>query len=205
LSGPGRVVVIGGGGYAKVAISTLRAAGFEVAAVFDDDPDKRGTQVMGVEVLGPLGSIPDHPYVLGFVAVGDNRARRAIADRVGLRWVIAVHPGAHVDPSVTVGPGTVVCAGAVVQPGATIGEHVIINSGSVVEHDCVIGRFAHVAPRVALAGGVRVGEGTLLGVGTSVIPGIRIGSWSTVGAGSVVVRDLPDEVVAYGSPARPRP
>ena len=132
--------------------------------------------------------------------MGDNRARRAIAARVDLRWVTAVHPGALVDPSATIGPGTVVFAGAVVQADAVVGEHAIVNTGAVVEHDCVVGDFAHVAPGVVLAGGVRVGEGTLLGVGTSVIPGVRVGSWSTVGAGSVVVRDLPDDVVAFGVP-----
>jgi sugar O-acyltransferase (sialic acid O-acetyltransferase NeuD family) len=198
------VVVIGGGGHAKVVISTLRGAGCEVAAVFDDAPASWGARVSGVEVLGPVKSIPEHPYHFGVIAVGDNRVRREIAGRVDLRWLTAVHPGAYVDPSARVGPGAVVFAGAVVQPGAVVGDHAIVNSGAVVDHDCEVGRFAHVAPGVILAGAVRVGEGALLGVGTSVTPGVRIGAWSTVGAGSVVVRDLPDGVVAFGSPARPR-
>jgi sugar O-acyltransferase (sialic acid O-acetyltransferase NeuD family) len=199
------VVVIGGGGHARVVISTLRRAGCEVAAVFDDASASWGTRVCGVEVLGPVESIPEHPYRCGVIAVGDNQTRREIAGRVSLCWLTAVHPGAYVDPSATVGPGAVVFAGAVVQPGAVVGDHAIVNSGAVVDHDCEVGRFAHVAPGVILAGAVRVGEGTLLGVGTSVIPGVRIGSWSTVGAGSVVVRDLPDGVIALGSPARPKP
>ncbi len=203
-AGRGIVVVIGGGGHARVAISTLRAAGYEVAGVFDDDPALLGTRVSGVPVLGPVGSIPDHSYRSGIIAVGDNRTRREIAGRVRLQWVTAIHPGAHVDPSATLGPGSLVFAGSVIQADATIGGHVIVNTGAVVEHDCVLGDFAHVAPGVVLAGNVRVGEGTLLGVGTAVIPGVRIGSWSTVGAGSVVVRDLPGGVVAYGSPARPK-
>lgn len=205
MSPAGVVVVIGAGGHAKVVISTLRAAGHEVAAVFDDDPAKWGTRVLGVEVVGGVGAIAEHPYAHGVVAIGDNRVRRAVAGKVGLRWVTAVHPGAHVDASAAIGPGSVVFAGAVVQPGAVIGGHVVVNTGVIVEHDCALGDFSQAASGTTLAGGVQVGEGAMLGVGTAVIPGVRIGPWATVGAGSVVVRDLPGGVVAYGVPARPRP
>ena len=35
----------------------------------------------------------------------------------------------------------------------------------------------------------------------TVCPGVKIGSRSIIGAGSVVVRDLPDDVMAAGNPA----
>jgi sugar O-acyltransferase (sialic acid O-acetyltransferase NeuD family) len=200
----GGVAIIGGGGHARVVISTLRAAGVEAAAVFDDDPGRRGTRVLGVEVVGPVASVADHPSEFGIVAVGDNRVRKAIVGRVGLRWVTAVHPRALVDPSARVGAGAVVFAGAVVQPGAVIGEHAVVNTGVIIEHDCTIGDFAQAASGTCLAGAVRVGEGAMLGVGTLAVPGVRVGAWSTLGAGSVVVRDLPDGVVAFGVPAARR-
>ncbi|HXT88844.1 MAG TPA: hypothetical protein VN714_06265, partial [Trebonia sp.] len=112
LSNPaGGVVVIGAGGHAKVVISTLRAAGHDVTAVFDDNPDRRGTRVLGVEVAGPVASVADYPYESGVIAIGDNRVRRAIAGQIRLRWLTAIHPGARVDPSARIGPGTVVFAG----------------------------------------------------------------------------------------------
>jgi acetyltransferase EpsM len=49
---------------------------------------------------------------------------------------------------------------------------------------------------------VRVCRGAWVGIGSSVIDGVRIGAGSTVGAGSVVVRDVPDGVLAYGVPAK---
>lgn len=49
---------------------------------------------------------------------------------------------------------------------------------------------------------VRIGAGSWLGAGSVVLPGVRIGSHVVVGAGSVVTDDLPDRVVAVGSPAR---
>ena len=43
---------------------------------------------------------------------------------------------------------------------------------------------------------------TFSGLGSTVRNNINIGEWSLVGAGSVVVKDIPDKVVAFGNPAR---
>ncbi len=49
---------------------------------------------------------------------------------------------------------------------------------------------------------VRIGKNCWLGAGVIVLPGVTIGDNVVVGAGSVVTRDLPDNVVAVGSPCR---
>ncbi len=53
-----------------------------------------------------------------------------------------------------------------------------------------------------LGGRVVVGRETWIGIGACVREGIRIGARVMVGAGAVVLRDIPDETVAYGVPAR---
>jgi D-arabinose 1-dehydrogenase-like Zn-dependent alcohol dehydrogenase len=45
---PDAVAVLGVGGHAKVVIATLQAAGFTVAAVFDDDRSKQGSRLLSV-------------------------------------------------------------------------------------------------------------------------------------------------------------
>ena len=42
-----------------------------------------------------------------------------------------------------------------------------------------------------------------MGVNTLVLPGVTIGNNVIVGAGSVVAKDIPDNTVAAGVPARP--
>ncbi len=49
---------------------------------------------------------------------------------------------------------------------------------------------------------VRIGKNCWLGAGVIVLPGVTIGDNVVVGAGSVVTKDLPDNVVAVGSPCR---
>lgn len=53
-----------------------------------------------------------------------------------------------------------------------------------------------------ISGDTHVGEGTWVGVGSCVMQGIKIGKNCMIGAGSVVVRDIPDGVVAYGNPCK---
>ncbi len=49
---------------------------------------------------------------------------------------------------------------------------------------------------------VRIGENTWLGAGVIIVPGVTIGKNTVIGAGSVVTRDIPDNVLAVGNPAR---
>jgi sugar O-acyltransferase (sialic acid O-acetyltransferase NeuD family) len=207
------VAVLGAGGHAKVVIATLRAAGLEVAACFDDAEERHGTLFQGVEVRGPIAAAADwigdwigdrieDADVRAVVAVGDNRARRKIVERLDLPWISVVHPAATVHESVALGDGTVVFAGAVLQPDTVVGRHGIVNTGASVDHDCRLGDFVHVAPGARLAGGVTVGDEAFLGIGSAVIPGIQVGARSTVGAGSAAVRPVPEGATVLGVPAR---
>ncbi len=199
------VLVIGAGGHAKVVLSALMEAKADVAGIYDDDPFKLGTEVLGVPVLGAIGELRSVKGVVGVIGVGDNATRRRIAAQLpGTEWLTVVHPMAFVDESASLGLGTVVFAGAVIQPGARIGRHCIINTGATVDHDCVIGDFCHIAPGCNLGGAVTLAEGVFMGIGSVAIQNVSVGAWSTVGAGAAVVTYLPDRVVAVGVPARVR-
>lgn len=196
------VIVIGGGGHAKVVVATLFEAGYRVCCIYDDARERWGRSIMGVPVVGAIDEISG--YRRAVIAIGDNVGRRSIAERLDLDWLTVVHPRAYVDSSVSLGCGTVVLAGAVVQPDVRVGSHVIVNTGATVDHDSEVGDYVHIGPGAHLAGSVFVGSGTLIGVGSAVLPGIRVGAWAIVGAGSVVTRDIPDGQVAFGVPAKPR-
>ena len=49
---------------------------------------------------------------------------------------------------------------------------------------------------------VRIGDGTWVGARAMILPGVTIGKRVVVAAGSVVTRDVPDEVLVAGNPAR---
>jgi sugar O-acyltransferase (sialic acid O-acetyltransferase NeuD family) len=202
------VWLFGAGGHAKVVIDTIREDGrFVIEGLLDDDEALLGSYVLGLVVKGTIApeSVERFGIENAVIALGSNLARADVARRFEgmVNWVRVIHPRAYVAASARIGKGTVVFAGAVVQPEASIGEHVIVNTASSIDHDGIVGDFSHIAPGVRLGGEVRIKEGALLGVGANITPGRTVGAWATVGAGAVVIRDVPDEVLAVGVPAKP--
>lgn len=49
---------------------------------------------------------------------------------------------------------------------------------------------------------ISIGSDVFIGINTIVMPGVTIGNHVVIGAGSVVTRDIPDNSVAVGNPAR---
>lgn len=201
------LVIVGGGGHAKVIFDIFAQVG-EYEIVGFTSLAVEPAQCLGYPRLGADDHLP-HLLSSGirhaFVALGDNRRREAQTKYLkqhGFRLANAISPDARVSLHSRLGEGVAIMPGAIVGPEATVAEGAIVNTNASVDHDCVVGPYAHVAPGCALAGGVRLGEGVLFGIGSVAIPNVSVGAWSVVGAGSVVVRDIPDGVVAMGSPAR---
>ncbi|MBA7557870.1 2,3,4,5-tetrahydropyridine-2,6-dicarboxylate N-acetyltransferase [subsurface metagenome] len=49
---------------------------------------------------------------------------------------------------------------------------------------------------------MRKGELSFIGIGTTVIQEIKIGKNVTIGAGSVVIKNIPDNIIVVGNPAK---
>lgn len=195
------VIVIGGGGHAKVVIDCIQSAGDRVFGILDDGMTP-GTEILGVRVLGKVDTYRDYPDCFFVIAIGGNAVRKAIAQKMDVRWYTAIHPSAVVSKYATVGEGTMILANATVNPCATVGRHCILNTASVVEHDNKIADFVHISPRAALAGNVAVGELTQVGIGASVRQGISICGGCVIGAGAAVVKDIQEEGIYAGVPAK---
>ncbi|HEX5723977.1 MAG TPA: NeuD/PglB/VioB family sugar acetyltransferase [Longimicrobiaceae bacterium] len=199
------VVVIGAGGHGKSVVSVLLASGMPVAGVLDDDPAAWGRSVVGVPVLGPLSELGRMAPARAVIGLGENDARRAVAERFPeVEWVRVVYPGAYVNPTARIGAGTVVFPGTLIGADVAIGAHVVVSGHATVGHDVVLEDFVHVAPGVQIAGSVHVEAGAMLAIGSIVCPGVRIGAGAMLGAGAVAVHDVPAGCTALGIPARPR-
>ncbi len=199
-----KLVVLGGGGHAKVVIATAAAVGWQIGAVLDDDSERHGMSLLGHVVAGPIADALADARATCVLAIGSNATRRKLAARALCKFATIVHPSACVHATVKLGPGTVVFAGAIIQPDTRVGAHGIVNTSASIDHDCALGDAVHIAPGVRLAGGISIGDETFIGIGAAVIPSIHIGSRAVVGAGAVVVRDVADGSVVTGVPARVR-
>ncbi len=204
------IVVVGGGGHAKVVIGILRKLESYRILGYTDLID-RGT-LLDASYLGSdcelealISRSNELNAVLAVGQVGLGKSRSELWARFhpyALRFPFIVSPDAIVNEGVTGGEGAVVMDGAIVNSGATLGLGAIVNTHSTVEHDVVLSDWVHVAPGAILCGGVTVGSFSMIGAGATVIEGARIGTNCVVGAGATVVRDLTEPGVYVGSPAR---
>lgn len=195
-----QIIVIGGGGHAKVVIDCIRSAGDTVFGILDDSLAVGGT-VFDIPVLGKTEDYVRFADEKFIVAIGNNTVRRRLAENMDVEWHTAVHPRAVVSQYAKLGKGSVVMPGAIINAGTNIGDHCIINTGAVVEHDNRIGDYVHISPAASLGGTVEVGDSTHVGIGASVKNNITICGGCTIGAGAVVVKDIAECGVYVGVPA----
>lgn len=205
-----KVVIWGASGHALVVADIIRLmGGYQVEGYLDNVNPQRAGEPFGSEVV--LGGEEQLPGLrsagVGLIAfgIGDGAARLALADvaeNAGFGLFTAIHPSATVAEDVRLGAGSVLCAGSVVNPGAQLGRLTIVNTCASVDHECEIGDAVHLSPGVHLAGRVSVGDGTAVGIGAVARDGISVGKGCIIGAGAVIVGDLPDNVLAYGVPAK---
>lgn len=208
----GRLIIIGGGGHAKVLIDSILSSGLYKIEGILDGRYSPGTQISGSCVLGGDEFLDKDKGMKGrfllAVGVGGIRAdnkRKIIYDKYKSRFFefpALIHSGSYVSSFANIREGVQVMAGAIINPESEIGENTIINTGAVVEHECVIHPHCHVSVRAILAGRVAVGECSHIGMGAIVLQGVNIGSNVTVGAGSVVTKDVDDGKTVVGIPAK---
>ena len=206
------IVVIGGGGHAKVVLSVLKKITDYNIIGYTDKSDK-GT-LLGIEYLGDdtvLTEIKrEHSGCNAVIAVGsmnerDVRTRNDIyrhCEDLGLHIPAIISPAAVVNEGVDIESGTVILDGVIVNTGTKIGKCCIINTNSSLDHDCTIGDHVHIAPGSTLSGGVRIGDSSLIGTGAAIIQNITVVNNCTIGAGAVVVDDCMQSGTYVGAPAR---
>ena len=105
------------------------------------------------------------------------------------------------------GIGCLISQFVTITDNVKIGKFFHANLYSYVEHDCIIGDYVTFAPGVKCNGNVVIKDFAYIGSGAVIKNGsknnpITIGKNSIIGAGAVVTKSIPDNVVAYGVPAR---
>lgn len=201
------VILLGGGGHARVLADCLLANDQEVAGYVA--PADQGELLSGIRWLGDDPWLMNQPrdtfaLVNGLGSVAQTTPRRRLFEdyrAAGFRFAQVVHPRALVSPSAALGEGCQALPGAIVNAGARVGENTIVNSGAVVEHDCQLGDHAHIAPGAVICGDSKIGDGVHVGAGAVIIQGIEIGPGAIIAAGAVVTRNVEPLTLVAGVPA----
>ena len=121
---------------------------------------------------------------------------------LGYDFATVISPQATISKFSTVGKGTIIQDGVNISACTTIGNYVKLNTNCNVMHDNVISDYVTIAPNAINLGRITVGRSSYIGANATILPEVKIGHHSTVGAGAVVTKDVDDNKIVKGVPAK---
>ena len=203
---PTKVIIYGGGGLSKMIIEAVRVLGtYQIVGVIDDNM-RKGTDVIGIPVIGGanmLSRLVKDGIRLAVNSVGGIGSYQVRLDvflklaKEGFVCPVIVHPSAHIDPSARLESGVLVLAQSYVSGNAIVGMGTLINNSVVVSHDCVLGICTNLSPGVKIAGDVIIEDFAQLGMNATVNIGVKVGKECLIGNGATIKKDVPPGTHVY--------
>lgn len=202
------LIIICGGGCARDVIWLARGCSdqWRLDGILDDTEANQGQHICDLPVLGKIDEWQKFADSWFVVAIGSPRLRKSIVSRMEkagrVNFATLIHPSVMHSQYVMLGEGSIVSQGCILTTQVVIGRHCLINIGCTISHDALFGDFCTLAPQVTVSGNVTLGDGVELGAGAVLIEKLTVGAGSFAGAGAVVVKDVPENVLCVGVPAR---
>lgn len=177
--------------------------------------------------LGKNPKIGDF-VIIGEIPKGERKTTTVIGNNPNIRSHTVIYSGNKIGNNFQTGHGVLIREENEIGDNVSIGSHTVIEHHikignnvrihsnsfipeySVLEDNCWIGPcvcFTNVlhplCPKAKkCVKGPIIKKGAKIGAGSVLLPGVIIGKNSLIGAGSIVVGDIPDNVVAFGNPAK---
>lgn len=205
-----KVLIVGASGFGKEVLTCLidcaASTGWrirDICSFMETDEFYENTKsIHGIPVITHDQFDPEEYDVL--VAIGNSKARRRVVEKLPseTKFATIIHPSAVISEWVKIGNGSIITAGTIITTDIEIGRHAQLNLHTTIGHDCVIGDFFTTAPGAKISGDCKIGDDVYFGTNASIRQGLNVCDNVTIGMGSVVVKNIVEEGVYVGSPAK---
>ncbi|MEO8236816.1 MAG: acetyltransferase [Flavobacterium sp.] len=205
------MLIVGAKGFAKEVLEIINQMNQLENLVFFDDvnDDIKGNLYEIFPILKTTKEVTDYFNTIDnrfTIGIGNPILRKKLFDKfisLGGVFTSTISPSANVGSfDVHIGNGTNMLSGVIISNSSKIGMGCIVYYNSIITHDCKIGDFVEISPSVTLLGRSTVGSYSQIGSNVTILPDKAIGKNVIIGAGSVVTKDIPDNCVAVGTPAK---
>lgn len=202
------MLVIGALGFAKQLLPALIENHFTKLAFYDDyNPDVLNTYeypvLKNIEQARAWFAEHGNDFCLGISnpALRYRMAQKFAAIGGQLRTVIS-SSGTILATHSSISNGCTILAHTIIENDVAVGEGTLINIKAAVCHDSTVGRYCEIAPGALMLGRTTLGDFSFIGANAVINPKVKVGSNVIVGSGAVVHRDVPDNCVVAGVPAK---
>ena len=202
------MIIIGAKGHAIELLDVLEKNNFEEEIFFYDDitdnlPDKLYNKYPIFRSAEEMSRLNTRHFALG---IGIPMARKKLSNKfklLGWELISVISKDSIIgNYNVLLEPGLNIMHNVFISNDVRIGEGTLINNGANIHHNVEIGNYCEISPKVYITGNVTIGDFTTIGTGAIIIPKVNIGKNCIIGAGSVVNKDIPDNSIAVGTPAK---
>lgn len=205
------MLIIGAKGFAKEVLEEISSLHHNDNLVFYDEVSINVPNELydSYKILTNIEQVKeyfiniDNRFVLG---VGNPLARKRLVRKFneagGVLTSIISNKSCIGNHDVFIGEGSTIMSLSVISNGTYIGKGCLIYFHSSITHDCVLGDFVEVSPGAQILGRVIIGDFSQIGSNSVILPNIKVGKNVIIGAGAVVTKDVPDNSVAVGIPAK---
>lgn len=201
------------GGNARESLLAIEALNrislrWNVLGFVDDNAEYWGRECCGFKVLGGREIFTDFPdaKILAVPGKPENFSKRdRIIDLIAVpesRFASIVDPSARIAPNAKLGINTLLMANVVISCSVELGDHCVVLPNTVISHDCFIDRYTLIGSNTSISGSCSIGANCYIGSGTRIKDHVSIGRRCLIGLGSCVIRNVPDNTVVAGNPAR---
>lgn len=205
------MLIVGAKGFAKEVLEVLHQNNETDNLVFYDDVNDDAPE----DLYGQFKILKNTNEAEAYFKAVDNRftigignpiLRKKIFEKflaLGGVFSSTISPKANIGSfDIRIGNGCNILANSIFSNSVIIGKGCIVYYNSIITHDCIIGNFVEISPSVTLLGRCFIGSFSQIGSNATILPDVKIGKNVIVGAGSVVTKDIPDNCVVVGIPAK---
>lgn len=202
------MLIFGAGGLAKEVINTLDLDKFNGQICLYDDVSENIDSYLAknYKIARSLFDVENLNIKKCIIAIGGSKNREIASKKI---LSLGLYEKGYISSRSDIGninnnihETALILQNVSITINVRIGWGGVINKGVSISHDVKIGNYVEISPYSIILGGVLIGDFTQIGAGVTVLPGVIIGKNCIVGAGSVVTKNVPNNSVVVGVPAK---
>jgi len=211
------VIIIGGEGNGGVVAACIEdnrnRYGINEYKVhgFLTDFVQAGETINGYPVLGSTDDIApflaDETFYFMYAIhpIGRGKKREDIFNKLAIpldRFATIIHVTVFVFNIVVIHQGVLIMANSYIGPATEIGHNTLIKASCLIGHNNYIGPLSTFSAGCIVSSYVSIGKCSDVAFGARVMEKIKMGNYSTAGAASLVLKDIGENEIHVGSPAK---